>query len=119
MIPSPELERRLAHVFAPLDKRALGIALGLTSALLLSVVTLVSLLRDPTGTFPLILLQQYLRGYEVSWLGVISGGFWGFAVGFFWGWFLAFTRNLVLAVWLMTVRVRADMAASRVFLDHI
>lgn len=117
--PIPALDRQLAHVFAPLDKRALGIALGSACAVLLGSITAIVVLRDAGETFPLVLLRQYFYGFEVTWLGVVTGTIWGFIVGFFWGWFFAFSRNLVLAIWLMTVRVRADMAASRVFLDHI
>ena len=113
------LENRLALVFAPLDKRALGIALGAAIALLFASATVMSILRDPDGLFPLGLLRQFFYAYSVSWTGVFVGACWGFAVGFFWGWFFAFSRNLVLAIWLMTVRVRADIAASHVFLDHV
>ena len=52
-------------------------------------------------------------------LRALIGGAWMFFIGFVWGWFLAFCRNLVLAIWLISVHVRADVAASRVFLDHI
>lgn len=116
---SSSLERTLSHVFAPLDKRALGIALGAACSLLLAGATTIVLLRDTAREFPLALLRGFFYGYEVTWLGVVTGGIWGFVVGFFWGWFFAFARNLVLAIWLMTVRVRADMEASRSFLDHI
>lgn len=119
MTPSQTLDQQLAHVFAPLDKRALGLALGIVTALVLAFVTIISFVVDPQQRFPLALLNQFFFGYEVSLGGAFIGAAWGFVTGFFWGWFLAFTRNLVLAVWLMTVRVRADLAASRTFLDHI
>ena len=49
-------------------------------------------------------------------LGLLGAAF---GVGFVAGWFTAFVRNLVCAVWLLGVRVRADLVASRDFLDHI
>ena len=117
--PKTDLNHQLALAFAPLDKRALGIALGIVVAALVLVLTIASMMLDPGGRFPLILLNQYFAGYDVTPIGVIIGAVWGFGVGFVWGWFLAFCRNLVLAVWLLTVRVRANLASSRTFLDHI
>jgi hypothetical protein len=116
---SPDLERTLAQVFAPLDKRAFGLALGVATALLVAAITSISLLRDPEQIFPLGLLGQLFFGYSVTWPGMLVGAAWGFLAGFFWGWFFAFCRNLALAFWLMTVRVRADFSASGSFLDHV
>jgi len=117
--PTPAVERQVALVFAPLDKRALGLALGTCTALLILLVTALSAVLDPAETFPVHLLDQFFTGYSRSFTGAMVGAFWGFVTGFCWGWFLAFSRNLVLAVWLMIMRVRDDMASSRVFLDHI
>lgn len=117
--PPTSIQRQLVLAFAPLDKRAFGLALGVVLAVLIAALTLVSPWVDPQRQFPLVLLREYLVGYDVSIRGAFIGGAWMFFIGFVWGWFLAFCRNLVLAVWLLAVLVRADMAASRVFLDHI
>lgn len=114
-----ELESTLAHVFAPLDKRALGLAFGLVCAMLIGAVTIVSMVIDPDGRFPLGLLSEFFYGYSVSVSGALIGAAWAFATGFVWGWFLAICRNFVLALWLMVVRVRSDLSATREFLDHI
>ncbi len=114
-----QLEAELTQVFAPLDKRALGLAMGMVGALLLSIVTLTSMLLDPNGEFPLALLGQYFYGYSVSAVGLLVGAAWAFFTGFVWGWFLAICRNFILALWLMVVRVRSDQVAARGFLDHI
>lgn len=114
-----QLEAELAHVFAPLDKRALGLAMGLVGAALLSLMTLVSMIADPNGEFPLGLLGQFFYGYSVSVGGLVIGAAWAFITGFVWGWFLAICRNFVLALWLMVVRVRSDLSATRGFLDHM
>lgn len=115
----PELEAQIVRAFAPLDKRALGIAFGIAAALVVAVLTVLSLLADPGQQFPLALLGQFFFGYTVSWVGVLVGSAWAFATGFVWGWFLAFARNLMLSLWLLTVRVRADMVSSRDVLDHL
>jgi len=113
------LDHDLALVFSPLDKRALGIALGVLLAVITAALTLLSLVFDPEGRVPLVLLREFFWGYEVSLRGALIGASWALFTGFVWGWFLAFTRNLVLALWLIGVRVRADLSASRTFLDHI
>ncbi|MBA2243901.1 MAG: hypothetical protein H0W11_03025, partial [Gemmatimonadetes bacterium] len=64
-------------------------------------------------------LAEYFYGYTVSWPGALVGGFWGFVVGFVAGWFVAFCRNLVIAATLFITRTRAELAATRDFLDHI
>lgn len=114
-----ELESTLAHVFAPLDKRALGLSLGLVCALLISAVTIVAVIIDPDGRFPLRLIGEFFYGYSVSMPGALIGAAWAFVTGFVWGWFLAICRNFVLALWLMVVRVRSDLSTTREFLDHI
>ncbi len=116
---APSLERQVALVFAPLDKRALGLALGIVVAVLLVAATAMTWVLDPDGKFPIELLGQFFYGYNRTIPGTLIGAFWGFVTGFCWGWFLAFARNFVLAVWLMIMRVRDDVASSRVFLDHI
>lgn len=113
------LEQRLALVFAPLDKRALGIGVGTAVGIIVAATTAISLLRESAGHFPLALLNQVFYGYHVSVTGILIGAAWGFVMGFIWGWFVAFIRNFALAFWLMTVRVRADLAVSREFLDHL
>ena len=109
----------LAPVLAPLDKRALGIAIGLAVSLTVGGATLLSMMADPARRFPLGLLSNFFMGYDISGTGLLIGMAWGFLTGFVWGWFLAFTRNLVFAIWVLWVRVRADVAVSRDLLDHI
>jgi len=65
------------------------------------------------------LLGEYLVGYTVSWAGSFVGLLWGFAIGFCAGWFVAFVRNLVMAVSLFILQTRAELDDTRDFLDHI
>lgn len=113
------VERQLSLAFAPLDKRAMGLACGIVMALALSAATGFCLLMDPEHRFPLDSLSAYFVGYRVSLPGLLIGASWMFFSGFIWGWFLAFCRNLVLALWIIVIRVRADVDASRNVLEHI
>ncbi len=109
----------LGLAFAPIHKRAFGVAIGTASALLILAVTLFHLLLDLPDAPRLPLLGQYFYGYSVSWLGLAIGSAWGFVVGFVGGWFVAFCRNLVIAVSVFVTRTRAELTQTRDFLDHI
>jgi hypothetical protein len=114
-----ETERQLLLAFAPLHKRALGIATGTAAALLMALLTTVTLLHEPGQRFPMHLMSAYFAGYDVSWRGVVVGAGWGFAVGFVAGWFIAFCRNLAVAISIFAIRTRAELSETRDFLDHI
>lgn len=105
--------------FAPIHKAAFGTATGVAGALVMALLTIVKLLSPAAREFPLGLLSQYFAGYTVTWGGVLVGCVWGFTVAFVAGWFLAFCRNLALAIVAFTYRTRAELAQTREFLDHI
>lgn len=116
-----QVPRALLLAFAPLDKRALGIACGVVCGLIVFLATVVLLIthdRGPLGP-NLGLLSQYFWGYSVSWGGALIGLLWGSLLGFVVGWFLALLRNLVLALYLFSVKARADIEQYRDFLDHV
>ena len=113
------LPPELALAFAPLHKRAFGIALGLAAGLLFFSFTAIYILRGPIQGANLWLLGQYFWGYRVTWPGAFMGLVWGFVVGFVAGWFIAFCRNFMLAVSIFIIRTRADLNQSNDFLDHI
>ena len=106
-------------MFAPLDKRAFGAAIGSAAAIAVVGMTVIHILKNPAPPVNLDLLAQYFPGYSVSWLGALIGAAWAFASGFCAGWFTAFIRNLVLALSLFVLRSKAELADSRDFLDHI
>lgn len=110
---------RLALAFAPLHKRALGIAVGTASGLLLFTLTAVAMLRPSGDAAFLSLLSEYFYGYTVSWPGAVVALLWGFAVGFVAGWFIAFCRNLALALSIFISRTRGELEQTADFLDHI
>ncbi len=113
-LPAPA---RLA--FAPLHKRAFGMAIGLVTGGVIFLLTVMALyLPDGRGR-DLGLLAAFFSGYSVSWTGALIGFAWGSFVGFIAGWFLAFCRNLVLALSLAYIRARMELKATRDILDHI
>ena len=113
----PEVAPELA--FAPLHKRALGMAVGATAGLLVFVFTLFHLIVQPAEGPNVGLLAEYFYGYSVSIQGAVVGLLWGLFSGFVAGWFLAFTRNLAVATSIFISRTRAELQATRDFLDHI
>ena len=116
---TPELPQSAMMLFAPVDKRAFGAAIGTVVALGVALLTAAELLLDPQPSINPMLLSQYFSGYTVSWAGTLIGGAWGFFVGFCAGWFTAFVRNLVMALSLFMLRSRAELDNSQDFLDHI
>ena len=114
----PLLEE-LQLAFAPLHKRAFGLAVGIATALVCFAITTVYLIRAPEPPFQLALLAEYFYGFTVSWRGAVVALAWGFFVGFVAGWFVAFCRNLTMATLLFVTRTRAEITATRTFLDHI
>lgn len=109
----------LTRAFAPLDKRALGAAVGLTAAVCLFLLTAFHILMVPDGELPLWLLGQYFYGYDVTWPGAFLGAWWSLVAGFAAGWFLAFLRNFMVATWIFFIRARAELTETSDFLDHI
>lgn len=109
----------LELAFAPLHKAAFGIATGVAGALSMLLVTVYVLLVPRAEGFPLGLLANYFAGYSVSWNGALVGAGWGFLVAFVAGWFVAFCRNVALAITAFSIRTRAELEQTREFLDHI
>ena len=108
----------LALAFAPLHKRAFGMALGTVLGVFVFLVTVVAI-TFPEGRQSLSLLSNYFGGYTVSWQGAFIGLVWGWFVGFVIGWFTAYTRNFVLAAQIWLARAKQELGATRDFLDHI
>lgn len=112
-------EQLLVLAFAPLHKRAFGVAIGSAAGLGLFVATLVYYVRGPDDGFGLWLLAEYFSGYSVSPAGAVVGLAWGMVTGFVAGWFFAFCRNMVVAASVFILRARAELSETRDFLDHI
>ncbi len=117
--PPGRLQAELLLAFAPVHKSAFGAALGVALALVVFLITVVTIGMSADQRPNLELLAIYFRGYSVSWTGALIGAAWAGFMGFVFGWFLAFCRNLILAVSLFVIRTRAELSQTRDFLDHI
>jgi hypothetical protein len=102
-----------------MDKAAFGLATGCAAALVAFLVTAITIARGSRGAPDLMLLNQYFAGYTITWTGAVIGAAWAAFTGFVMGWFLAFSRNLCVAVLVTVIRTRAELAQARDFLDHI
>lgn len=118
MTPGGEPELELELAFLPLHKKALGMGMGVAGALMVFVLTIVHMART-SDPYPLVLLNRYFYGYELSLRGAFVGAFWAGIAGFVAGWFFAFCRNLAVATSAFIVRTRAELKQMKDFLDHI
>lgn len=109
----------LTYAFAPLHKRALGVAVGAMFGGLLFVVTAFHVVARPADAPPLELLAQYFYGYTVTWQGAFVALFWGGVSGFVLGWFAALVRNLTISIAVFVFKTKANLRQTADFLDHI
>ena len=116
---SDSIDALVMRAFAPMHKRAFGLAVGITAGLAIFCLTAFHVALRPEEALSIELLAQYFFGYTVTWQGALIGAWWAFVAGFVGGWFLAFLRNLAVALWLMTIRIKANLAETQDFLDHI
>ena len=118
-----ELPPGIRFAFAPLIKRAVGLAVGGTLGVWIFAFTLYHKILAPDLSqydFAPGLLGQYFAGYDPeSWSGPFVGLLWGLWTGFVMGWFFAAFRNFLVAIWVFVIRTKANLAANREFLDHI
>ncbi len=117
--PPAQPDEFLIKSFAKLDKTALGTATGVVIGLGLFAATLILVARGGQRIGPnLGLLSQFFIGYTVTLTGSIVGLLYGFVSGFALGWSAAFLRNLVIWVYLHSIRFRARLAAIGEFIDE-
>ena len=116
----PQLEETLAHVFAKLDRLALGVSLGLTAGMLLCLASLILILKGGDVVGPnLGLLSEYFPGYSVSVGGAAVGLLYGFVAGFLGGWMLAFLRNAAVLFYVVVTQRRAERLLMRNLLEYL
>ena len=109
----------LTYAFAPIHKRALGVAVGLVCGALFFAITAFHVIVHPSNAPPIELLVQYFYGYTVTWPGAVVGLCWGGITGFVLGWFLALVRNLAVSISVFVLKTRANLKQTADFLDHI
>ncbi len=104
----------------PVDKVALGVSCGMTAGVLVFVATAVLILKGGSTIGPhLDLLNQYFIGYAVSWTGGFVGLAYGFLVGFILGWSTAFLRNLLVVIYVATIKLKANLESTHKLIDHL
>lgn len=119
-VREPAIEEAVAQVFAKLDRRALGTAVGAVAGGALALLTaLLVVLGGSRAAAYFDLLGQYFPGYAVSAAGVPLGLLYGFAAGFGAGWTFALLRNTAGFVYAWLVQRRARTLALRDILDHL
>lgn len=90
----------IVEMFARMDKVALGLAVGIVSAVGLFLATAVLVVKGGDQIGPnLQLLRNYIPWFSVTWPGSLVGAVSGFAGGFLTGWLVAFMRNVMVAVY--------------------
>ncbi len=108
----------LALAFAPVHKRAFGMAVGIVVGFTVFLATAWCIVRgDPP---PIVYGLRFLVPmHDVTWAGAVLGSLSSAFAAFVAAWFLAFCRNAVLfsSIWL--ARTRAELEQTRDFLDHI
>ena len=95
------------------------LAVGFIAGSLIFLLTIFQTVVQPVDAPNLLLLREYFYGYEVSVKGAFIGAFWASIAGFVAGWFLAFVRNLCVAIRLRYTSAKVDLQNARDFLDHI
>lgn len=75
-----------------LNKKAFALANGILWAIAVFLATIYVLVKGGGNT--LVLLQQFLWGYSISFGGAILGLIYGFVWGFIYGWIFAWLYNL-------------------------
>src|SRR5258708_34874255 len=109
----------LVKSFERLNKPALGPATGVLFGLFLFAATLILVAKGGDRIGPnLGLLGQFFKGYTVTLSGSFVGLFYGFVTGFALGWSVAFLSNLLIWIYLQTIRVKARLAAIEEFIDE-
>lgn len=110
----------LIQAFAKLDKVALGLAAGIIGGLGLFLATVFLLIKGGNPVGPnLALLGQYFIGYTVTWKGSLIGLAYGSVCGFILGWSTAFLRNLFVAIYIYTVKLKSNLLTINDFLGHL
>jgi len=110
----------LIQAFAKLDKVALGLAAGIIGGLGLFLATVFLLIKGGNPVGPnLALLGQYFIGYTVTWKGSLIGLAYGSVCGFILGWSTAFLRNLFVAIYIYTVKLKSNLLTINDFLGRL
>ena len=114
------IEGALVHVFAKVDRMALGLSVGSIAAILFFAMTGTLVLKGGPVVGPnLQLLGQFFPGYSVTAFGSVVGMGYGFFAGFMMGWCTAFFRNLSVFLSIRMLRSGAERRTLRDIFDYV
>ena len=114
------VQEALSTVFLKLDRLSLGLSLGTVAGVLLSLATLMLVLKGGDAVGPnLQLLTQYFPGYRVTLFGSLVGLGYGFVSGLLVGWVFAFIRNAALFLSMVIIHRRSEATYLRRFLEYL
>jgi len=114
------MEGRIGAIFPRIDGVALGGAAGAVSGVLLSLATLILVIKGGPVVGPhLGLLGQFFPGYNVTARGSFLGLVYGFAAGFAGGWGFAALRNVALLLSFAVLRRRAQLGLLKRLFEFI
>ena len=104
----------LTAAFARLDPVALGLAVGIVCGIGLFFATVVLLLKGGDTVGPrLALLQHYLIGYRVTWIGALIGLIEATIVGYMIGYICAWLHNAIINGYIFLVQRIAEAKQRR------
>lgn len=114
--PTDEL---IIKSLAKLDSIALGVSLGTLFGLFIFLATNILILKGGEIIGPTLqLLSQFFVGYEVTFAGSFIGLLYGFASGYLLGWLIAFLRNGIVSLFLLTLKIKSNVSAANDFIDN-
>ena len=114
------VQEALGRVFLKLDRLALGLSLGTVTGVLLSLATLILVLKGGGVVGPnLQLLAQYFPGYSVTPWGSVLGLAYGFGTGFVAGWLLGLLRNAAVLCSMVIFRRRGELPYLGRLFDYL
>ena len=109
-IPAQVVDEVFARAFTKLDPLSFGVAYGLVAGISLALITLVTIFRaNDQLTVILMLLDNYIPGYQVNIQGALLGLLWGFLLGFLLAGGFATLRNSFTRIYISIIRRRAEM----------
>lgn len=118
--PKPaDTDKLIIQSLAKLDVIALGVSVGILFGLMVFLATNILILKGGDEIGPnLALLGQFFIGYEVTFIGSLSGFFWGFATGYIFGSLVALLRNFIVSAYLFFLKLKSSFTAVNDYIDN-
>lgn len=112
-------DQLIIQSLAKLDVIAMGVSVGILCGLVIFLATNILILKggEDVGQ-TLALLGQFFIGYDVTFIGSISGFFWGFATGYILGSLVALLRNLIVSIYLFFLKLKSSFTAVNDYIDN-